>query len=318
MTIFISIASYCDKLLEQTVRDALAKATTPSNLFFGIVEQNFVENRFNYEDIKAQVRYVGIDVQDSRGACWARALAMSLYSGETWFLQVDSHTVFEQGWDTVLIEAASVCSKMSPKFVISNYPHPFKMVDGVPMLEKSTDQVLFNFVNDDCTFRNEDTILTFTAIGRDSDTPINGYHLAAGFIFTLGRFVYEVPYDPHLYFEGEEQTLSVRAYTHGWDIYHTTHVPVYHLYNTGDAETSHREVHWSPDADEKRHQRWWDLDNKSKERMTNLLHRNKDLGVYGLGNKRSLVEYANFSGIDYRNKVLAPHTKHKGVVANGN
>ena len=55
MTIFISIASYCDKLLEQTVRDALAKATTPSNLFFGIVEQNFVEQRFNYEDIKAQV-----------------------------------------------------------------------------------------------------------------------------------------------------------------------------------------------------------------------------------------------------------------------
>jgi hypothetical protein len=104
----------------------------------------------------------------------------------------------------------------------------------------------------------------------------------------------------------------VRAYTHGWDIYHTTHVPIYHLYNTGEVETSHRELHWSPDVDEKRNQRWWDLDNKSKERMTNLLHRNKDLGVYGLGKSRSLVEYANFSGIDYRNKTLAPYAKHKG------
>ena len=65
MTIFISVASYCDRLLEQTVRDALAKASRPDKLRFGIVEQNFMEKRFKFDDIKSQVRYVGIDVRDT-------------------------------------------------------------------------------------------------------------------------------------------------------------------------------------------------------------------------------------------------------------
>lgn len=312
MTIFISVASYCDRLLEQTIRDALAKATRPDKLRFGIVEQNFIEKRLKYDDIKSQVRYIGIDVRDTRGACWARSLAMSLYSGETWFMQIDSHMVFDQGWDDTLYLAAARCSQMSPKFVISNYPHPFKMIEGVPVTERTTDGILYNFVNDDFEFKEENTIILFTAASRTSDVPLKGFHIAAGFLFTHGRFVYEVPYDPHLYFEGEEQTLSVRAWTHGWDIYHTTNVPLYHLYSTGDVETTHREVHWSPNADQERIQRWWELDNKSKARMTALLQHNADLGIYGLGKVRTLVDYANFSGIDYRNKTIALHARSKG------
>lgn len=312
MTIFISVASYCDRLLEQTIRDALAKATRPDKLRFGIVEQNFIEKRLKYDDIKSQVRYIGIDVRDTRGACWARSLAMSLYSGETWFMQIDSHMVFDQGWDDTLYLAAARCSQLSPKFVISNYPHPFKMIEGVPVTERTTDGILYNFVNDDFEFKEENTIILFTAASRTSDVPLKGFHIAAGFLFTHGRFVYEVPYDPHLYFEGEEQTLSVRAWTHGWDIYHTTNVPIYHLYSTGDVETTHREVHWSPNADQERIQRWWELDNKSKARMTALLQHNADLGIYGLGKVRTLVDYANFSGIDYRNKTIALHARSKG------
>jgi hypothetical protein len=198
MTIFISIASYCDRLLEQTVRDALAKATRPDKLRFGIVEQNFMEKRLKFDDIKSQVRYVGIDVRDTRGACWARSLAMSLYSGETWFMQIDSHTILDQGWDETLLLAAAQCSQMSPKFVISNYPEPFKMVDGVPVLERTNNGVVFNFVNDECEFEVDHTILKFTASTLTSYVPLKGFHVAAGFIFTHGRFVYEVPYDPHL------------------------------------------------------------------------------------------------------------------------
>lgn len=312
MTIFVSVASYCDRLLEQTVRDALAKASRPDKLRFGIVEQNFIEKRLKYDDIKSQVRYVGIDVRDTRGACWARSLAMSLYSGETWFMQIDSHMVFDQGWDETILLSAARCSQMSPKFVISNYPHPFKMIEGVPVTERSTDGILYNYVNDDFEFKEENTVILFTAASRTSDIPLKGFHMAAGFIFTHGRFVYEVPYDPHLYFEGEEQTLSVRAWTHGWDIYHIPNVPIYHLYSTGDVETTHREVHWSPNADQERIQRWWELDNKSKARMTALLQRNADLGIYGLGKARTLIEYANFSGIDYRNKTIALHARNKG------
>ena len=313
MTIFISVASYCDKLLEQTVRDMIAKATRPDELRFGIVEQNFIEKRFRFDDIKSQVRYVGIDVRDTRGACWARSLAMSLYSGETWFMQIDSHMVFDQGWDDILLQAAATCSQMSPKFLISNYPNPFKMVDGVPVTEKVTKGALLHLVIDDCQFKPDHMILYFRGKEFQTALPIKGFHVAAGFIFTHGRFVYEVPYDPHIYFEGEEQTLAVRAYTHGWDIYHIPNNPTYHMYNTDhNPMNMHRELHWTEGEDKQRSTRWWELDNKSKARIDALLKHNADLGIYGLGKVRTLAEYANFSGIDYRNKTIAPHARSRG------
>jgi hypothetical protein len=312
MTIFISLASYCDGLLEQTVRNALEKAKHPSRLRFGIVEQNFYERRLKYDDIKSQVRYVGIDIKDARGACWARSLAMSLYSGETWFLQVDAHTVFDQDWDESLLIKAAVCSMMSPKFVMSSYPSPFFMREGVIVPEKSTTGVMVSLVNPTSEFREEDLILTF--IGNkivETNTPIEAFHIAGGFVFTHGRFVYEVPYDPNMYFEGEEQTLTVRAYTHGWNIYHVPNVPVYHLYSTPDVASNFRETHWVEREDKVRSERWWDLDRKAKARMVAMLQYNADLGIYGLGKQRTLTEFANFSGIDYRNKTLSKHAKER-------
>ena len=39
-----------------------------------------------------------------------------------------------------------------------------------------------------------------------------------------------VPYDPTLYFLGEEITLAVRAYTHGYDLFHPSETIVWHEY----------------------------------------------------------------------------------------
>ena len=95
-TIFISIASYCDPLLQFTINGALATATCPANLRFGIVDQSpFVARLPEAELPRAQISYVHIDPRDARGPCWARSIAMTLYDGEDWFFQIDSHMLFE-------------------------------------------------------------------------------------------------------------------------------------------------------------------------------------------------------------------------------
>ena len=43
--------------------------------------------------------------------------------------------------------------------------------------------------------------------------------ILAGFIFTYGKIVEEIPYDPEISFFGEEICFAVRAWTRGWDIY---------------------------------------------------------------------------------------------------
>jgi hypothetical protein len=56
--------------------------------------------------------------------------------------------------------------------------------------------------------------------GHSSKQPMRVRFLAAGFLFTPGRFVREVPYDPELYFTGEESAMTVPAFTNGYDLFH--------------------------------------------------------------------------------------------------
>ena len=50
-------------------------------------------------------------------------------------------------------------------------------------------------------------------------------------IFADGKFCKEVLYDPHYLFHGEEINLTVRAFTHGYDLFHPHKPVVYHEYS---------------------------------------------------------------------------------------
>lgn len=54
----------------------------------------------------------------------------------------------------------------------------------------------------------------------DTEEPVRGSYIAGGFIFSTGSFVKEIPNDPQIFFAGEEIAMAVRAFTHGYDIYH--------------------------------------------------------------------------------------------------
>jgi Glycosyltransferase (GlcNAc) len=304
-TIFISIASYCDPLLNFTIRGALNAANFPTNLRFGVVDQSPTESRMAQEGelSTAHIRYVQIDPRDSRGPCWARSVAMTLYKGEDWFFQIDSHMLFDKGWDEKLIEAALHCATINPKCILSNYPNAFEMIENEAVRKPVTQQVLAQVLFKDAQFEEGHSVLKFQATPVASDAPLIGFHIGAGCLFTTGAFVEEIPYDPHIYFHGEEQSIAARAYTHGWDIFHISGMPIYHLYNTASMEVP-RARHWTEEHDKQRHVRWWILEAESKARVTALLNEERDLGIYGLGKQRTLADYAHFCGIDYANRTL--------------
>jgi hypothetical protein len=64
-------------------------------------------------------------------------------------------------------------------------------------------------------------------------TPTRNYLISANLLFApASSLLREVPYDPYLpfLFEGEEILYSVRAYTHGWDVYAPNRNIIYHHY----------------------------------------------------------------------------------------
>lgn len=121
--------------------------------------------------------------------------------------------------------------------------------------------------------------------------------LSANFLFAPGIWVREVPYDPQLYFSGEEPTLAVRSWTHVWDMFGPSEAILWHRYGRSD-----RRLHWDD------HPTWYLRDKTSLERY-NTVMTGQDYGPYGLGTDRSLIDYQTFSGIDFTNLTLTDAAK---------
>jgi hypothetical protein len=302
MSIFISIASYRDPLLWATVADALERAADPSALHFAVVDQapHASDPPDGLVRRAGSLRYVHLHHRFSRGPCWARAMAASLCRGETYFLQLDAHMVFDTHWDRRLVEQLEALSAHNPRAIISTYPAPFELRDGLVQRKPFPGHALVLEIKPGAVLEADSAVLGFQSRPVVANAAVPGFHVGAGCLFTRCSFIAEVPYDPWLYFHGEEQNLAVRAWTRGWDIHHPPDVPIYHLYHAGDG----RPVHWAEGDDAARPVRWWELENASKARLRALLYERLDLGAYGLGRSRSLEDFAAFSGIDYPNRSL--------------
>ena len=286
--IFISIASYRDAQLGPTIADCLAKAADATRLRFGICWQHGEEEaRLPYDDPRFQI--LDVDWRASRGACWARAEIMKLWRGEAWYLQIDSHCRFASGWDEALIEMARWTGSAKP--VLSTYPPPFtpsgnELLSGEPLLIAYQ-----GFTSDGIPYMKPLPIPGW----QHREMPVRARFVAAGFLFAPGSFVDEVPYDPELYFIGEEATLALRAFTHGYDLFHPCRNILWH-----DYVRSYAVRHWDDHTAEASAERsWGDLDLRSKERVRRLFA-GDDLERYGLGAERTLAEYEAYAGLSFR------------------
>lgn len=304
--IFISLAAYCDEMLEFTLKSAYKHAKNKDNIFFGVVDQNYENQRERFQtlDFSKQIRYCHTFPNDTLGVSWARHLVFSLYDNEEYFLQVDSHTYFEKNWDENLINQYETLLKKSQKPIISTYPYGFNIDENgnVVFKKPSGKSVLVLRPKEECILSQDSFVLQFRAQHITSDEAITGCHIAAGFLFAKGDFIEEIPYDPYLYFHGEEQSLALRAYTKGWDIYHPTWIPLYHLYKNMD--TSYNTHHWHGEVSKQRDLDWTHLQQRSKERLKKLIKGELNNSTYGLGTTRSMEEYIEFSGIDYFNHTI--------------
>jgi len=297
-TIFVHIAAYRDPEIRSTCLDLISKATHPERIFIGIIWQGAGPDddfMISYTEKLPQVTVKKYDISESKGACWARSKGQKLYQGEDYALQIDSHMRFEQGWDEVLINMLSQCDSEKP--LLTTYPPAYTQ----PTILTKTH--IFTIKPNKFT---SDAIVTFTSSGipvdKAPDTPIKGVCCSAGFIFGKGDYMKEVPYDPSLYFFGEEISMTVRLWTSGWDFYHPNRLVIYHLWSRGGRRT------YSQDHDDS----WWALDRISKERVASILGTGdaySDLGIFGLGTKRSLQDYEQFSGIDFNHKKINPTTR---------
>ena len=310
MKIFISIASYQDLLLPITINSAYTNAKFKENLRFGIVDQCNVRLDFSKAKIKDQITYLHIEPKNARGPCWARSLAQTLMNDEEYFLQVDSHTTFEKDWDEYLIKYIKTIKKDQKKPVISAYPRGFEIVDFnkkiFRKLQEDDHSTHVMILDKEKSFKDGYFSMQ-KGLPSSSKSIYKGFLLSAGFLFAESEMVEQVPYDPNLYFEGEETTMALRLFTNGFDIFHIPRIPLFHCYVDYSNEAK-RPMHWNEEENKDRTVKWQELQSRSKERISKIITGDMK-GSFGLGLDRSLDDYKELSGIDIKNRKVIDEDK---------
>jgi len=318
--IFVSIASYRDVQLVPTVEDLLAKAHEPGLLRFGICWQHDREDRPLVFADDERFRIIEVNWRESRGACWARSEIMNLWQGEQWYLQIDSHCRFTHGWDTKLIRMMGQTG--SPKPILSTYANAFapREVDSAkPEILSGSPQLIALEVFTDQGIPKLKPLEISDA--RSRIRPMAARFLAAGFLFAPGTFVEEVPYDPEVYFFGEEISMTLRAFTAGYDLFHPIENVAWHDYVRAYAVR-----HWDdhileePTAIAKHPSAWRDLDKLSQQKVWQLLHgKSSDDAItgspnpterFGLGSIRTREDYERYAGISFELRKVQDYTRY--------
>lgn len=298
--IFVQIASYRDPECQWTLKDMFEKATNPDRIFAGVAWQYIADEDahcFIMETRPEQVRAQRFNARFSKGVCWARSHTQQLWQGEEYTLQIDSHMRFEPDWDQKLIHMARQTA--SPKPVITCYPPAY-----TPPGKLHTGYIFSMGAKE----FDKDGMLAMEgrgiAVENAPAKPIPGVFCGAGFLFAPSAIIHEVPYDPNIYFFGEEITLAVRLWTHGWDLFYPN-MPI--LYTNWDRK--YRKTHFEDHSD------WSALNRRSQSRVKFLLSGEEpadpaalnDIEKFGLGSVRTLEEYQRYSGVDFHKKTFSTH-----------
>ena len=304
--IFIQLASYRDPQLIPTMRDAIEQAHDASRLHFCVAWQHDDDEGAGdvFADLRGRAKLTILDIphRESRGACWARHQIQQHYAGEAYTLQLDSHHRFVEGWDDICIgmieelRAAGVAKPLLTAYLPSFDPDndPQARVD-VPWF-----MGFDRFIPEGAIFFRPTPISDWS----DRSQPMRSRFYSAHFAFTLGEFAREVQHNPEFYFHGEEISIAVRAYTHGYDLYHP-----------------HRPVAWHEYTRKGRTKHWDDHANWGHANVSSHGHNRKLFGMdefadqpdvvaeaqrgpYGFGTARTLEEYERYAGICFRRRAV--------------
>jgi len=340
-TIFVQIASYRDPQLIPTLNDLIEKAKNPENIRVVVCWQHgddesvehFLDNGYTLDSVlgthenhefgrirlnknSAIVELLDIHYFDTQGACWARNTIQQYYDGEKYTLQLDSHHRFVDNWDVILIEMLEGLRYKSKKPLLTAYVPSFDPDnDPAARVQHPWKMNFDRFIPEGAVFFIPATIDEW----QELTEPVLARFYSAHFAFADGSFAEEVQHHPGYFFHSEESSISARAFTHGYDLYHPHKVICWHEY------TRKNRVHvWDASehsAESKRNgkiKKHWVERNDECHKLNRILFgmdgedpNQIDFGKYGFGTERSLRDYEIYAGICFKKRAVTQETLDK-------
>lgn len=247
-TIFAAIASYRDPRCLSTVEDLYSRAQHPERIRTVIIDQRKADDATcerSAQDCEEEphqpycfyrhlIDKIEYDAELMVGPTFARHLTHRMYRGEHFALQIDSHVRFVVNWDEDIIDQWKRGG--NEMGVLSTYLNDYTDHNIDPYTHENLNPKLSMMCKSSFDWGGEKKHLSYdiqpTAKPLIENIPTLQPFWAAGFSFARGHFVITVPYDHYLpmVFQGEEISMTVRAWTYGYDFYAPMKNVAFHMY----------------------------------------------------------------------------------------
>jgi hypothetical protein len=305
--IFIHLPAYREPELIPTIKSALENAKYPKRLVFGICRQFNPEDGFdNVDEYRKDPRFKIMDIphEQAKGLPYARYQINTMLENEEYICQLDSHHRFAQDWDVTLIEMHDqLKDKGVKKPILAAYlPYYNPFNDPAERTMEPWQQTFACFYPHGTIFIRPSLLHGW----QNMTEPAPSRFLSGHFCFADNHWAKTVLHDQDIFFSGEELNLTVRSYTHGYDMFHPHKLVIWHA--TMREERSGMLV-W--DDQSKRGDDWWTQQNIARAKIRQLLRTEDngfDLTGYDLGTERTLHDYEKYAGVDFKKRSVQKYT----------
>jgi len=329
-TIYVAVASYRDWQCRDTVTSIFSRASFPGRVRVAVTDQ-IVEGEDGSCDVphvpcqvdpsqalcahKSRLDVFRVDAALSIGPVFARHMGHRMYRGEYYYMQADAHVTFTRGWDVDIV--SQIESTGNEMAVLSTYLTDIEgSIDANGNSLRDTRPIMCN------TDYEEGQGNRYLRHGSqpEAQPTIRGMpqlepYWAAGFSFSRGHFVVNVPYDFYqpMIFQGEEMSIGIRGFTIGYDYYAPERSVCFHHYADGANKRKRNKVpHYWENGET-----YAGSGIKAMYRLLGIVHMNPEIGAdmwdhaeeskYGLGGVRSPESFYDVFGIDVKDKVAEQH-----------
>jgi len=305
--IFIHLPAYREPELIPTIKSALENAKYPKRLVFGICRQFNPEDGFdNVDEYRNDPRFKIMDIHytEAKGLPYARYQINTMIEDEEYICQLDSHHRFAQDWDITLIEMHDqLKDKGVKKPILAAYlPYYNPFNDPAERTMEPWQQTFACFYPHGTIFIRPSLLHGW----QNMTEPAPSRFLSGHFCFADNHWAKTILHDQDIYFSGEELNLTVRSYTHGYDMFHPHKLVIWHA--TMREERGGILV-W--DDQSKRGDDWWTQQNIARAKIRQLLRTEDngfDLTGYDLGTERTLHDYEKYAGVDFKKRSVQKYT----------
>jgi hypothetical protein len=299
--IFVSIPSYRDPLIVDTVRQCISKAKFKDRIFIGVCEQNAVGDPTCVPFAGRNVLVDSLPYNLATGPCYARERIEKFLLSKCrerenirYVLYIDAHTLFAPNWDETLENLW--LEERNDNVFFTGYPPQYTHLTRTMRYWRP------------CANNKNVFMKASRFIGNGTPLYLNNHlfssaestfciGLSAGFIFAPVEMVTRVPYLTNVPFSflGEEPAMLLRYFTHGYipktcrlQVVQTTYSrkgrPLFLDRMTRDQKSILR------------------LESNRKLRLL-LEGKETDIGL--IGKEKSVEEFERFCGIDFKRGIMS-------------